>query len=44
MISLHGFIKYFLQVSIKLGAKWDERKKFIKEQIVLSPIDGNLMV
>lgn len=41
MISTHGFIQYFIKVTIRLN---DEIKKFVKELIVESPIEENLMV
>lgn len=41
MISTHGFIQYFVKVTIRLN---EEIKKFVKEIIVESPIEENLMV
>jgi len=41
MISTHGFIQYFVKVTIRMN---EDIKKFVKEVIVESPIEENLMV
>lgn len=41
MISTHGFIQYFVKVAVRIG---EEVKKFVKEVIIESPIEENLMV
>lgn len=41
MISSHGFIQYFVKVSLLSGG---ELKKIVKEIIVEAPIEENLMV
>lgn len=41
MISTHGFIQYFVKVAVRVG---EEVKKFVKEVIIESPIEENLMV
>ena len=42
MISSHGFIQYFVKVFVKLPK--EDVRKFVKEIIVESPIDDNLMI
>src|SRR6218665_1397275 len=41
MISTHGFIQYFVKVTIRMN---EDIKKFVKEVIVESPIEENLMI
>lgn len=41
MISTHGFIQYFVKVAVRVG---EEVKKFVKEVIIESPIEENLMI
>lgn len=44
MISNHGFIQYFVRVTIPLPGKESTPARFIKEIIVQSPITDNLLI
>jgi len=44
MISKHGFVKYFIRVTIDKGIEGEKPKKFMRELIVLAPMERNLMI